>query len=65
MMSNEWSASVPTLEHAGRPVNHQFSKSERFERLPGVLAPGPAPLPEYFSWLRDRTELWVGRIRGA
>ena len=62
VMSNEWSASVPTLEHAGRPVNHQFSKSEQFEAaFRGVLAASAAPLPDYFSWLRDRTELWVGR----
>jgi hypothetical protein len=41
-------------------VNHQYSKSAGFEAaFRGVLA-GPA-LPEYFSWLRDRTELWVGR----
>ena len=31
VMSNEWSASVPTLEHDGRPVNHQYSKSASFE----------------------------------
>ncbi len=62
VMSNEWSASVPTLEYAGRPVNHQFSKSEQFEAaFRGVLAPSPARLPGYFSWLRDRTELWVGQ----
>jgi UDP-N-acetyl-alpha-D-muramoyl-L-alanyl-L-glutamate epimerase len=62
VMSNEWSASVPTLEYQGRPVNHQFSKSEEFEAaFRGVLARNTAPLPEYFSWLRDRTELWVGR----
>jgi hypothetical protein len=62
VMSNEWSASVPTLEHAGRPVNHQFSKSEQFEAaFRGVLAAAEEPLPGYFSWLRDRTELWVGR----
>ena len=60
VMSNEWSASVPTLEHAGRPVNHQYSKSEEFEAaFRGVLA-GQGSLPAYFSWLRDRTELWVG-----
>jgi hypothetical protein len=60
IMSNEWSASIPTLEFDGRPVNHQFSKSEEFEAaFRGVLAvQGSAP--EYFSWLRDRTELWVG-----
>jgi UDP-N-acetyl-alpha-D-muramoyl-L-alanyl-L-glutamate epimerase len=61
VMSNEWSASVPTLEYQGRPVNHQFSKSEAFEAaFRRILAAGGAPLPEYFSWLRDRTELWVG-----
>ena len=31
VMSNEWSASVPTLEHDGRQVNHQWSKSAAFE----------------------------------
>ena len=62
VMSNEWSASIPTLEYAGRPVNHQFSKSEQFEAaFRDVLAHGPVPLPGYFSWLRDRTELWVGQ----
>ena len=82
VMSNEWSASIPTLEYQGRPVNHQFSKSEAFEAaFRDVLAAGagqeagagqgagageaagaaPGELPEYFSWLRDRTELWVGQ----
>jgi len=62
VMSNEWSASIPTLEHAGRPVNHQFSKSEEFEAsFREILSQNQAPLPEYFSWLRDRTELWVGQ----
>ena len=57
VMSNEWSASIPTLEHDGRPVNHQYSKGHAFEaafrdvlaagpdRMPGLLllAAGPAP----------------------
>jgi UDP-N-acetyl-alpha-D-muramoyl-L-alanyl-L-glutamate epimerase len=61
VMSNEWSASIPTLEFDGRPVNHQYSKSEEFEAaFRGVLA-DQGCLPDYFSWLRDRTELWVGR----
>src|ERR1700746_1139179 len=61
VMSNEWSASIPTLEFDGRPVNHQFSKSEEFEAaFRGVLA-DQGCLPDYFSWLRDRTEQWVGR----
>jgi UDP-N-acetyl-alpha-D-muramoyl-L-alanyl-L-glutamate epimerase len=62
VMSNEWSASIPTLEYQGHPVNHQYSKSEGFEAaFRGVLAQQPAGMPGYFSWLRDRTELWVGR----
>ena len=65
VMSNEWSASIPTLEFDGRPVNHQFSKGEEFEAaFRAVLAnqgSSSARLPDYFSWLRDRTELWVGR----
>jgi len=57
-MSNEWSASIPTLQYQGRPVNHQYSKSADFEAaFRGVLA----GYPDYFSWLRDRTELWVGQ----
>jgi UDP-N-acetyl-alpha-D-muramoyl-L-alanyl-L-glutamate epimerase len=58
VMSNEWSASVPTLQYQGRPVNHQYSKSADFEAAFRGVLPGN---PEYFSWLRDRTELWVGR----
>jgi hypothetical protein len=62
VMSNEWSASVPTLEYQGRPVNHQYSKSASFEAaFRQVLAEIPARMPQYFSWLRDRTELWVGQ----
>jgi hypothetical protein len=61
VMSNEWSASVPTLEHDGRPVNHQYSKSASFEAaFRAVLGAAPESLPDYFSALRDRTELWVG-----
>ena len=42
VMSNEWSASVPTLEYQGRPVNHQYSKSEEFEAaFRAVLAASP------------------------
>jgi UDP-N-acetyl-alpha-D-muramoyl-L-alanyl-L-glutamate epimerase len=61
VMSNEWSASVPTQEHDGRQVNHQWSKSAAFEAsFRELLQDGPAGLPGYFSALRDRTELWVG-----
>jgi UDP-N-acetyl-alpha-D-muramoyl-L-alanyl-L-glutamate epimerase len=59
VMSNEWSASVPTLEHDGRPVNHQWSKSASFEQAFRNLLAATGGMPEYFSALRDRTELWV------
>jgi hypothetical protein len=60
VMSNEWSASIPTLEDRGRPVNHQYSKSESFEAgFRAVLTGADARLPDYFSLLRPRTELWV------
>jgi hypothetical protein len=61
VMSNEWSASVPTLEHDGIQVNHQWSKSAAFESsFRELLQGGANGLPDYFSALRDRTELWVG-----
>ena len=46
VMSNEWSASVPTLEYRGEPVNHQYSKSAAFEAaFRDVLAADPAGMP--------------------
>jgi hypothetical protein len=59
IMSNEWSASVPTVQAGDHAVNHQYSKSASFEAaFRGVLAQTPG-LPEYFSALRARTELWI------
>jgi hypothetical protein len=59
VMSNEWSASVPTVQAGDQAVNHQYSKSEAFEAaFRGVLAQTPG-MPEYFSALRARTELWI------
>ncbi len=69
VMSNEWSASVPTMQAGDHAVNHQYSKSAAFEvAFRGVLAetsarlqqgPGTAVMPDYFSALRPRTELWI------
>lgn len=62
VMSNEWSASVPNLDHAGRAVNHQWSKSLAFEELlRSVLATSELAHVNYHSWLRPRSELWVAR----
>ena len=62
VMSNEWSASIPTLEVNGSPVNHQYSKSEAFESaFREVLAGALGPDFAYFSALRPFSELWVAR----
>jgi UDP-N-acetyl-alpha-D-muramoyl-L-alanyl-L-glutamate epimerase len=62
VMSNEWSASIPTLEVNGAPVNHQYSKSGAFEgAFREVLAGALGPDFAYFSALRPFSELWVAR----
>ncbi|HUY48212.1 MAG TPA: hypothetical protein VMV92_21200 [Streptosporangiaceae bacterium] len=62
VMSNEWSASIPTLEDAGRPVNHQYSKSAAFESgFRAVLAESFGERLSYFSALRPFSELWVAQ----
>jgi hypothetical protein len=62
VMSNEWSASIPTLEVDGRPVNHQYSKSASFEAaFRAVLAGALGDRVSYFSELRPYSELWVAR----
>jgi hypothetical protein len=62
VMSNEWSASIPTLEANGSPVNHQYSKSGAFEGgFREVLAGALGPDFAYFSALRPFSELWVAR----
>jgi len=62
VMSNEWSASIPTLEVNGSPVNHQYSKSATFEAaFRDVLAGSLGPDFAYFSALRPFSELWVAR----
>jgi hypothetical protein len=62
VMSNEWSASIATLEAGGRSINHQYSKSAAFESgfrrvLDGALGRGMT----YFSALRPFSELWVAQ----
>ncbi|WP_298797611.1 hypothetical protein [uncultured Pseudonocardia sp.] len=62
VMSNEWSASSATLVVDGRPINHQYSKSDRFEAaLRGVLDEALGGAPAYFSLLRASSELWIAR----
>jgi hypothetical protein len=62
VMSNEWSASTPTLETRGRAINHQYSKSVAFEAaFRRVLAESLGGAVTYFSALRPFSELWVAR----
>jgi UDP-N-acetyl-alpha-D-muramoyl-L-alanyl-L-glutamate epimerase len=60
IMSNEWSASIPTLQAAGRPINHQWSKSAAFEAALREVLAGWLDV-SYFSALRPFSELWVAR----
>jgi UDP-N-acetyl-alpha-D-muramoyl-L-alanyl-L-glutamate epimerase len=62
VLSNEWSASVPSLVTDGLAVNHQWSKGEEFERTLGDLVLSTfGPSLSVFSYLRPRTELWVAQ----
>jgi UDP-N-acetyl-alpha-D-muramoyl-L-alanyl-L-glutamate epimerase len=62
VLSNEWSASVPTLVADGLAVNHQWSKGEEFEQAFGeVVSAALGPDLSVFSFLRPRTELWVAQ----
>ncbi|MCW2580461.1 MAG: hypothetical protein JWR82_2062, partial [Blastococcus sp.] len=49
IMSNEWSASSPTLEVDGHGINHQYSKSLDFEAGFRRLLDGALPGLRYFS----------------
>ena len=60
VMSNEWSASVGTIEVDGRSINHQYSKGESFESgFRAVLADAIGTDFDYFSLLRPYTEFWI------
>lgn len=62
VMSNEWSASVATLESGGKAINHQYSKSAGFEHgFREVVDHALGGRTAYFSALRAFTELWVAR----
>jgi hypothetical protein len=60
VLSNEWSASVPTLVVDGVAINHQWSKGDDFERaFRRLVETTVGPRLSVFSYLRPRTELWV------
>ncbi|CAN5484698.1 UDP-N-acetyl-alpha-D-muramoyl-L-alanyl-L-glutamate epimerase [soil metagenome] len=62
VMSNEWSSSIGNVDVDGQSINHQYSKSLAFEAgFRDVLAGSLTTPPAFFSFLRDRSELWVAR----
>jgi UDP-N-acetyl-alpha-D-muramoyl-L-alanyl-L-glutamate epimerase len=62
VLSNERSASVPTLVVDGVTVNHQWSKGEEFETaFAGLVRNRLGPALSVFSYLRPRSELWVAQ----
>jgi hypothetical protein len=61
-MSNEHSASAPNLEIDGAAVNHQYSKSLKFETdLAAYLRRRISPDLAYFSLLRPLSEIEIAR----
>lgn len=59
VMSNESSASSPTVTVDGKDINHQWSKSLEFERLFRETVAETVGNVSYFSALRPFSELWV------
>ena len=60
VLSNEWSASVPTLVVDGVAINHQWSKGDEFEQAFRRLVAGCSGTGAVgVLYLRPRTELWV------
>ena len=58
-MSNEHSASSATLEGPRGPINHQWSKGRDFESGFRALVKARLTGFEYFSWLRNRSEVSI------
>lgn len=63
VMSNEQSANEPTLYYEGVAINHQYSKSQEFERdYQAYLAHMFGDSPRYYSFLRPLSEVHISEI---
>jgi hypothetical protein len=63
VMSNEQSANEPTLLYQGVPINHQYSKSEEFERdYQRYLKHVFGDSLRYYSFLRPLSEVRIGEL---
>jgi hypothetical protein len=63
VMSNEQSANDPTLHYRGVDINHQYSKSQEFERdYQAYLAHGLNGRARYYSFLRPLSEVRISEL---
>lgn len=63
VVSNEQSANEPTLHYQGIDINHQYSKSQEFERdYQGLLAHTLGEHIRYYSLLRPLSEVRIADI---
>ena len=63
VLSNERSADEGNVVHDGREINHQYSKTLKFERAMRTYVAGHiGPELEYFSLLRPLSELHIARL---
>jgi hypothetical protein len=63
VVSNEQSANEPTLSYQGVEINHQYSKSQDFERsFQAILAHNFGDSLRYYSFLRPFSEVRIGEI---
>jgi len=63
VVSNESSASEPTLTYQGVPINHQYSKSLEFEKdFQAVLDHTLGDSVRYYSFVRPFTDLHIARL---
>lgn len=63
VMSNEQSANEPTLHYQGVAINHQYSKSQEFERdYQGYLLHILGSQVRYYSFLRPISEVRISEI---
>lgn len=63
IVSNEQSANEPTLEYQGVEINHQYSKSQEFERdFQQYLRHHFGDSARYYSFLRPLSEVYIAEL---
>lgn len=63
VVGNEQTANEPTLEYNGVDINHQYSKTQEFEKdFQGVLSHLFGDSLRYYSFLRPLSELRIAEI---